>query len=166
MTNPAKDPNALPDVTLDRVIAAMKTFDIEFEPVTGRTDAATANLNGLPCMFAVLDSVAIVRCDVPTDAEYAKADAGLFLAANQINSVAMGASAVITDFDGMLLVRTESDIPCAAGMNDEQLASALRASVDGVINAQNAMVAAAEEMAKLGSESAAQAGEGNTESAE
>ena len=78
----------------------------------------------------------------------------------------MGASAVITDFDGMLLVRTESDIPCAAGMNDEQLASALRASVDGVINAQNAMVAAAEEMAKLGSESAAQAGEGNTESAE
>ena len=134
--------------------------------MTGRTDAATANLNGLPCMFAVLDSVAIVRCDVPTDAEYAKADAGLFLAANQINSVAMGASAVITDFDGMLLVRTESDIPCAAGMNDEQLASALRASVDGVINAQNAMVAAAEEMAKLGSESAAQAGEGNTESAE
>ena len=65
MTNPAKDPNALPDVTLDRVIAAMKTFDIELEPVTGRTDAATANLNGLPCMFAVLDSVAIVRCDVP-----------------------------------------------------------------------------------------------------
>ena len=163
MTKPAQDPHALPDVTLERIIAAMKTFDIELEPVTGRTDAATANLNGLPCMFAVLDSVAIVRCDVPTDAEYAKADAGLFLAANQINSVAMGASAVITDFDGMLLVRTESDIPCAAGMNDEQLASALRASVDGVINAQNAMVAAAEEMAKLGSESAAQAGEGKPE---
>ena len=138
----------------------MKTFDIELEPVTGRDDAATANLNGLPCMFAVLESVAIVRCDVPTDVNYAKADAGLFLAANQINSVAMGARAVIADFDGMLLVRTEADIPCAAGMTDEQLAAALRASVDGVINAQNAMVAAAEEMAKLGSESAAQAGEG------
>lgn len=164
MTNPtttAEDPHALPEVTLDRIIEAMKTFDIELEPVTGRDDAATANLNGLPCMFAVLESVAIVRCDVPTDVTYAKADAGLFLAANQINSVAMGARAVIADFDGMLLVRTEADIPCAAGMTDEQLAAALRASVDGVINAQNAMVAAAEEMAKLGSESAAQAGEGS-----
>ncbi|MGV0368096.1 YbjN domain-containing protein [Corynebacterium aurimucosum] len=164
MTNPttptAEDPHALPEVTLDRIIEAMKTFDIELEPVTGRDDAATANLNGLPCMFAVLESVAIVRCDVPTDVNYAKSDAGLFLAANQINSVAMGARAVIADFDGMLLVRTEADIPCAAGMTDEQLAAALRASVDGVINAQNAMVAAAEEMAKLGSESAAQAGEG------
>ncbi|ACP32765.1 hypothetical protein cauri_1172 [Corynebacterium aurimucosum ATCC 700975] len=150
----------MPEVTLDRIIEAMRTFDIELEPVSGRDDAATANLNGLPCMFAVLESVAIVRCDVPTDVNYAKADAGLFLAANQINSVAMGARAVIADFDGMLLVRTEADIPCAAGMTDEQLAAALRASVDGVINAQNAMVAAAEEMAKLGSESAAQAGEG------
>lgn len=94
MTNPttptAEDPHALPEVTLDRIIEAMKTFDIELEPVTGRDDAATANLNGLPCMFAVLESVAIVRCDVPTDVNYAKADAGLFLAANQINSVAMG----------------------------------------------------------------------------
>lgn len=165
MTNPtttaADDPHALPEVTLARIIEAMKTFDIELEPVTGRDDAATANLNGLPCMFAVLESVAIVRCDVPTDVNYAKADAGLFLAANQINSVAMGARAVIADFDGMLLVRTEADLPCAAGMTDEQLAAALRASVDGVINAQNAMVAAAEEMAKLGSESAAQAGEGS-----
>lgn len=165
MTNPtttaADDPYALPEVTLARIIEAMKTFDIELEPVTGRDDAATANLNGLPCMFAVLESVAIVRCDVPTDVNYAKADAGLFLAANQINSVAMGARAVIADFDGMLLVRTEADLPCAAGMTDEQLAAALRASVDGVINAQNAMVAAAEEMAKLGSESAAQAGEGS-----
>ena len=77
MTNPFADqntdPHALPDVTLDRIIAGMKTFDIELERVAGRDDAATANLNGLPCMFAVLDTVAIVRCDVPTDVEYAKA---------------------------------------------------------------------------------------------
>ena len=70
-TTPAEDPHALPEVTLDRIIEAMKTFDIELEPVTGRDDAATANLNGLPCMFAVLESVAIVRCDVPTDVNYA-----------------------------------------------------------------------------------------------
>ena len=168
MTNPFTDqntdPHALPDVTLDRIIAGMKSFEIELERVAGRDDAATANLNGLPCMFAVLDTVAIVRCDVPTDVEYAKADAGLFLAANQINSVSMGARAVIADFDGTLLVRTEADIPCAAGMNDEQLANALKRSVDGVIDAQNAMVAAAEEMAKLGSESAAEAGADSAES--
>lgn len=148
-----------PQVDLDRIIEAMKTFDIELTAVEGRDDAATANLNGLPCLFAVLDSVAIVRCDVPTDASYAKADAGLFLAANQINSVALGARAVITEHEGLLVVRTERDIACAAGMSDEQLAASLKVAVDGVIGAQDAMVASAEEMAKLGSETAAKAGE-------
>ncbi|HAT1130952.1 YbjN domain-containing protein [Corynebacterium striatum] len=156
MTNQAA---AQPQVDLDRVIEAMKTFDIELTAVEGRDDAATANLNGLPCLFAVLDSVAIVRCDVPTDASYAKADAGLFLAANQINSVALGARAVITEHEGLLVVRTERDIACAAGMPDEQLAASLKVAVDGVIGAQDAMVASAEEMAKLGSETAAKAGE-------
>lgn len=154
MTNQAA---AQPQVDLDRVIEAMKTFDIELTAVEGRDDAATANLNGLPCLFAVLDSVAIVRCDVPTDASYAKADAGLFLAANQINSVALGARAVITEHEGLLVVRTERDIACAAGMPDEQLAASLKVAVDGVIGAQDAMVASAEEMAKLGSETAAKA---------
>ncbi|MFS0060327.1 YbjN domain-containing protein [Corynebacterium striatum] len=156
MTNQAA---AQPQVDLDRVIEAMKTFDIELTAVEGRDDAATANLNGLPCLFAVLDSVAIVRCDVPTDASYAKADAGLFLAANQINSVALGARAVITEHEGLLVVRTERDIACAAGMSDEQLAASLKVAVDSVIGAQDAMVASAEEMAKLGSETAAKAGE-------
>lgn len=109
-------------------------------------------------MFAVLDSVVIVRCDVPTDAAYSKADAGLFLAANQINSVAFGARAVISEHDDMLVVRTERDIPAAAGMTDEQLQAALKTAVDGVIRGQDAMVSAAEEMAKLGSETAAKAG--------
>ena len=156
MTNQAA---AQPQVDLDRVIEAMKTFDIELTAVEGRDDAATANLNGLPCLFAVLDSVTIVRCDVPTDASYAKADAGLFLTANQINSVALGARAVITEHEGLLVVRTERDIACAAGMSDEQLAASLKVAVDGVIGAQDAMVASAEEMAKLGSETAAKAGE-------
>ncbi|AKE39250.1 Putative bacterial sensory transduction regulator [Corynebacterium camporealensis] len=151
--------NNLPQVTLDRVIEAMRTFDIELTPVEGRYDAATANLNGLPCLFALLDSVLIVRCDVPTDAVYTQADAGLFLAANQINSVSFGARAVITEHENNLVVRSERDVPIAAGMNDEQLATAIQGAVDGVIGAQDAMVSAAEEMAKLGSDSAKQAGE-------
>lgn len=159
MTNQAY---AQPQVTLDRIISAMQTFDIELTKVEGRDDAATANLNGLPCLFAVLDSVAIVRCDVPTDAVYTQADAGLFLAANQINSVAFGARAVISEHENLLVVRTERDIPCAAGLSDEQLTAALKVAVDGVIGAQDAMVASAEEMAKLGSETAAQAGEASS----
>lgn len=161
MTNQAY---AQPQVTLDRIISAMQTFDIELTKVEGRDDAATANLNGLPCLFAVLDSVAIVRCDVPTDAVYTQADAGLFLAANQINSVAFGARAVISEHENLLVVRTERDIPCAAGLSDEQLTAALKVAVDGVIGAQDAMVASAEEMAKLGSETAAQAGEASSAS--
>lgn len=161
MTN-ASTENNLPEISLDRVIEAMRTFDIELTTMDADIDAATANLNGLPTMFAVLDSVVIVRCDVPTDAAYSKADAGLFLAANQINSVAFGARAVISEHDDMLVVRTERDIPAAAGMNDEQLQAALKSAVDGVIRGQDAMVSAAEEMAKLGSETAAKAGsEGN-----
>ena len=157
MTNPQTETsdNALPAVGIDRVIEAMGTFDIELTKVEGREDAATANLNGLPCMFAVLDSVVIVRCDVSTDASFLQADAGLFLAANQINSVSFGARVVIAEHEDQLIVRTERDVFTAAGMNDKQLATAIQAAVDGIIGAQDAMVSAAEEMAKLGSETAA-----------
>ena len=82
MTN-ASTENNLPEITLDRVVEAMRSFDIELTKMDSDIEAATANLNGLPTMFAVLDSVVIVRCDVPTDAAYSKADAGLFLAANR-----------------------------------------------------------------------------------
>ena len=149
-----QDPNSLPIVTLDRVLEAMATFDVTLEPVEGRTDSATANLNGFPYLFAVLDHVVVVRCDVQTDAAFSTADAGLFLAANQINSVSFGARATITDFDDTLVVRTERDIACGAGLTDEQLRAALKDAVDAVMNAQNAMVASAEEMAKLGEKAA------------
>ena len=146
MTNPIY----LPVVTLERVIAAMHSFDIELDPIAGRTDAATANLNNLPVLFAVMDSVVIVRCDIGTDAAFDTADAALFLAANQLNSVSLGARTVITAHEGLLVVRTERDIPCAAGLSDEQLAAALKLAVDGVLRAQDAMLAAAQEMTELG----------------
>jgi len=47
-----------------------------------------------------------------------------------------------------------------------KLQAALKSAVDGVIRGQDAMVSAAEEMAKLGSETAGKAGEeGNTSGA-
>ena len=51
-------------------------------------------------------------------------------------------------------------------MTDEQLQAALKSAVDSVIRGQDAMVSAAEEMAKLGSETAGKAGaEGNNSGA-
>ena len=46
MTNAstASTENNLPEVDLDRVVAAMGTFDIELTKVEGEIDAATANL--------------------------------------------------------------------------------------------------------------------------
>ena len=106
-----------------------------FERIGAAYDAHLLTGAGLTPTSAVLD----VGCG-----------AGLFLAANQINSVPFGARAVIADHDDMLVVRTERDVPCAAGLSDAQLGPALQAAVDGVLGAQDAMVAAAEEMTKLG----------------
>ncbi len=153
--------NALEPISIDRVVTTMKDLDVELERIEGH-DLAMANLNGLPCTFAVLDTVAIVRTDVLTEADFNSADAGLFLAANQINSVSFGARATIASHEDKLVVRTERDIPCAAGMTDAQLKVALKAAVDGVIAAQDAMVAAAEQMNKLGEDAAAESSEGPT----
>lgn len=146
--------NALPGVDIDRVINAMTQFDITLEKAQGADAVAMANLNGLNIMFAVLPSVIIVRADVGTDASFANADAGLFLAAGQINTVSFGARAVITEHEDQLIVRTEREFTHLAGLNDDQLAQSLKVAVDGVLAAQDALVTAAEEMAKLGSESA------------
>ena len=146
--------NTLPPVDIDRVINAMTQFDITLEKAQGADSVASANLNGLGIMFAVLPSVIIVRADVGTDASFANADAGLFLAAGQINTVSFGARAVITEHEDQLIVRTEREFMHLAGMNDDQLAQSLKVAVDGVLAAQDALVAAAEEMAKLGSETA------------
>ena len=85
MTNSdnANTANTLPPVDIDRVINAMTQFDITLEKAQGADSVASANLNGLGIMFAVLPSVIIVRADVGTDASFANADAGLFLAAGQ-----------------------------------------------------------------------------------
>lgn len=138
----------LAPATIERVAQAMREFDVELTPVDDK-EIATANLNDTLCTFAVLGSAMVVRSEVATDTEYDSADAGLFLAANQINSTSIGARAVIAEHSGKLLVRTERDIVVAAGISDEQLKVALKAAVDGVMRAQDAMVAAAEEMRKL-----------------
>lgn len=138
----------LTSVTIDRVIDAMKGFDVELERMADN-DVATANLNDLPVTFAVLGSVFIVRADSVTDQTIADADPTLYLAANQVNSVSFGARATIVDRTENLIVRTERDVAIAAGMNDEQLSASLRSAVDAVLSTQDAVKAAADELAEL-----------------
>lgn len=138
----------LAPASIDRVITTMREFDVELTRVQDK-EIATVNLNDTLCTFAVLGSAMVVRSEVATDTKYDSADAGLFLAANQINSTSIGARAVIAEHEGKLIVRTERDIVVAAGISDEQLKATLKTAVDGVVRAQDAMVAAAEEMRKL-----------------
>lgn len=138
----------LTSVTIDRIIDAMKGFDVELERMADN-DVATANLNDLPVTFAVLGSVFIVRADSVTDQTIADADPTLYLAANQVNSVSFGARATIVDRTENLIVRTERDVAIAAGMNDEQLSASLRSAVDAVLSTQDAVKAAADELAEL-----------------
>ena len=140
----------LSPVTIDRIIEAMRGFDVELEKV-GDDDSgvASANLNDIPVTFAVLGSVFIVRADVVTEQTLNDADPILYLAANQVNSISFGARATIVDRAENLIVRTERDVPIAAGMNDEQLAASVRGAVDAVLTAQDGIKATADDLAEL-----------------
>ncbi|NLA55870.1 MAG: hypothetical protein GX859_06175 [Corynebacterium humireducens] len=140
----------LSPVTIDRIIEAMRGFDVELEKV-GDDDSgvASANLNDIPVTFAVLGSVFIVRADVVTEQTLNDADPTLYLAANQVNSISFGARATIVDRAENLIVRTERDVPIAAGMNDEQLAASVRGAVDAVLTAHDGIKATADDLAEL-----------------
>ncbi|GAB3944025.1 hypothetical protein [Corynebacterium tapiri] len=137
-------------VTIDRVVSAMKAHGIELT-IHEEAPSASANLNGFPVTIACIGSVVIVRTDSLTDTPTSAGDARLYLAANHLNGIQMEASVAIVDLAETLVVRTEHEIFCAAGMTDEQLSAALKTAVDGVLGLQDAMVVTAEEMGKLAS---------------
>ncbi len=139
----------LSPVTIERIIEAMRGFDVELEKVGDDSGVASANLNDIPVTFAVLGSVFIVRADVVTDQTLNAADPTLYLAANQVNSISFGARATIVDRTENLIVRTERDVPIAAGMNDAQLAASVRGAVDAVLSAQDAITVTAGDLAEL-----------------
>ncbi len=134
-------------VTIDRLIAAMAAqgVDVSDDP-TGR--AAHAVVKGYNLLFVLLDSVLITRADSQTDTPADSPDATLYLGANQVNSAYLDARALVVNKTENIVVRTENDIPVGAGLNDEQLATALKRAVDGVLEAQDAMVAMVEEIGK------------------
>ena len=135
-------------VTVDRVVEAMRNHGTTLVPdASGR--AAYANINGFEMMFVLLDSVMIIRTASATDIASDSPDATLYLAANQVNSVLLGARAIVVNREANLALRTETEIQVAAGLSDEQLSSALQRGVDAILNAQDALQATAEEFEKL-----------------
>ncbi|WP_018295599.1 YbjN domain-containing protein [Corynebacterium lubricantis] len=127
-------------VTLDRIDEAMRGHGIEIARDDTR-NLGQANINGFNVAFALLSSVVIVRADAATEIPSDDADATFYLAANQVNSASFGARAVIVDKLDNLIVRTERELPLAAGLDDEQLSAALKSAVDAVLATQDAMVA-------------------------
>lgn len=134
-------------VTVDRIIAAMASHGVELsDDPSGRV--ARCNLNGLNVLFVLLDSVLIVRADTETDVASDTPDATLYLSANQLNSTMLGARAIVVNRAENIIVRTEAELPVGAGLNDDQLAAALKRAVDGVVHGQDAMKALSESIAE------------------
>nr|WP_231295012.1 YbjN domain-containing protein [Corynebacterium efficiens] len=133
-------------VTLDRVVAIMREFGIELSVADSQgknASVATANLNGYPVMFALLDSVLIVRTDKATDTTIADGDPRWHLGCNQVNCFNFAAKAVVMDRTDKAVVRAEKDIPIAAGLNDIQLSAMLKNAIDHVLAIQDAVEKAA-----------------------
>ncbi|KQB85839.1 YbjN domain-containing protein [Corynebacterium lowii] len=137
--------NLITTLTFERVTQAMKSFNITLWP-TEDPNVATANLNGFRVTFALLNSVLIVRADKPTDLASDSGIPTLHLAANQVNCSGFGVKAVVSDREENLVVRTECDLPIAAGISDEQLRPALGGAVDEVLAGQDRVARAAEEL--------------------
>lgn len=135
-------------VTLDRVVAIMREFGIELAAPDDQGEnasVASANLNGYQVMFALLDSVLIVRADKQTETAIADGDPRWHLACNQVNCFNFAAKAVVMDRTEKAVVRSEKDIPTAAGLNDIQLSAMLKNAIDHVLAIQDSVEKAAEE---------------------
>ena len=129
-------------VTLDRVVAIMREFGIELSVADSQgknASVASANLNGYPVMFALLDSVLIMRTDKATETTIADGDPRWHLACNQVNCFNFAAKAVVMDRTEKAVVRAEKDIPIAAGLNDIQLSAMLKNAIDHVLAIQDAV---------------------------
>lgn len=132
-------------VTIDRIADACAAAGITITPdATGR--AAHGTHEGLTLLVVLLDSVFIVRADSATDVPTDSPDATYYLAANEVNTAVLGARAVVANKGEVNVIRTESEVPCAAGLTDEQLAVAAPGAVAAVVQAHNAMVVMCEQI--------------------
>lgn len=142
--------NTTPDgapgvVTIDRIVDAASQSGIGLT-ADGAGRAAHGSHEELELMVVLLDSVFIVRADSVTETAADSPDATYYLAANEVNSTLIGARAIVGNRAENIVVRTEAEQSVAAGLNDEQLRSAVSKSVNSVVSAHNAMVALSEQI--------------------
>ncbi|MDO4686362.1 MAG: YbjN domain-containing protein [Corynebacterium sp.] len=131
-------------VTLERVSQVMKEFGITLTP---QEEVATANLNGYPVTFAVINrSVLIIRADSTTDEPVSDGNPTKFLACNHFNAYNFQCKAAIMDRIEHIIIRTECEVMVAAGMTDNQLRAAVKECVDNVLQAQKAIAQLADSM--------------------
>ena len=132
-------------VTIDRIAQACAAAGIDVTPdSSGR--AAHGSYKGLTLLVVLLDSVFIVRADSTTDTPTDSPDAVFYLAANEVNTAMLGARAVVANKGEVNVIRTEAEVPCAAGLSDEQIGAAAPAAVESVVAAHNAMVVMREQI--------------------
>lgn len=120
-------------VSIERLTQVMKQFSVELEILNADSGVAAANLNGTQCMFAVLNSVVIVRGERPTTSPSLDADPTYYMACNEVNGGTMFATAVIMDKGPNLATRAEVEYSIIAGMTDTQLAEATARAIDNVL---------------------------------
>lgn len=125
----------LSPLTLDRVKAVMKRHNVTLADATNFPDVAGANLNGTDVTFAIVADELIVRSDIDTGMKTADRDPLWFMAANTFNTVAPVAKATIMDRTEELILRTEVETDCAAGVTDEQLDAIVSRAVNAVLEA-------------------------------
>lgn len=141
-------PTPLPAVTMDRIAEVMREHDVELWRDPDDDRFARAILNDLQVLWALLDSVLIVRADAPTGVPAKQSDPTLHLAAMFQNCSAVGTKAVVVDTEENLIVRTEAEVPIFSGATDEQLKVALKDAVDKVMSAHPSIVQAADQILK------------------
>lgn len=131
-------------VTAERVIDALGSRGIE-----ARADASGRGVHttvgDFEVMLVILDSVLIVRTASATDVAPDTSDPKLYLAANQVNAAYPHARCIVVNREETIVLRTEAELPIAAGLDDAQLASALTRAVDAVTRAQDMLKAVAEQ---------------------
>ncbi|MDO5097790.1 MAG: hypothetical protein Q4D85_03455 [Corynebacterium sp.] len=125
-------------VNFGMVIAAMSELGIAIHPASQKANRGRASINGVPFLFALLPTAAIVRGVVefpdPSAADDVIPHVSWLLACNQVNvSLDCGRASVVSVPDGYQL-RAEVELPLATGLSRRQLRSGLQAAVDQVFS--------------------------------
>ncbi|AWB84082.1 YbjN domain-containing protein [Corynebacterium liangguodongii] len=131
-------------VTAERVASTLGSHGIE-----ATTDASGrgvhATVGDVEVMLVILDSVLIARTASVTEVSSGTPDPKLYLAANQVNAAYPHARCIVVNREENITLRTEAELPIAAGLDGAQLDSALTRAINAVTHAQDMLKAVSEQ---------------------